>query len=197
MQVGKSLAWLVLAVLIAGTVSAPAQATDNTGQKYWQTGFVWYKLVPSSFPSADRTVFVNAAVSAAGKWDSGTDIAIFQGVDSTSTDWTDTYSHIVFYGTYPSSWNCSSTYIACTGTLGSGSYLTDVDTVYHSSASYTNTCDWWPGADYDIETVFLHEFGHWGTLDESSDTGAVMRGSYWNCLQNLTQHDINSMNSVY
>jgi hypothetical protein len=57
---------------------------------------------------------------------------------------------------------------------------------------------WWFPSDPDLESVFLHELGHWGALDHTSDSGARMwGGGYYTCAQNLAQHDIDSMNANY
>ena len=176
-----SLRWYVLPLIVALSLpvfSFPASATDNIGAKWhWAFGYVYYRVAAYTLPANFQPAIDNAAT----KWTNQTAIDLIKGADIGNTNWSDESTHIVWYGSFPSSWGCPSSLIGCTFVQGTDTvnrHLLDVDTVYKSGENYTNTCPWLPGAPYDIETVALHEFGHWGTMNESNDSGAVMWGSY-------------------
>ena len=56
---------------------------------------------------------------------------------------------------------------------------------------------WRVGADYDIQTVAMHEFGHALGLDHSSDSTATMYPNYTGTDQVLAADDKSGMQSVY
>jgi hypothetical protein len=189
-------AFPVALALIISIFSSSATATDNLGQGWhWGLGGVYYRLANYTLPAN----FQAAIDSAANKWHNQTaTFWLLKGADIGNVDWSDSSTHIVWYGT-PPSW-CGSSSIACVRSIGTdfaNKHLYDADMVFNSGMSFTNTCPWQLGSPYDIETVALHEFGHFGHIDDgTSDTTAVMWG-YWNCRQTLQQHDINSMNALY
>lgn len=184
---------MALVALMTATVAGSAAATDNSSGSHWHNKWVNYNLVPSTFPSSG---FAPAIDRAAGKWTSGAALAYYRFADQGSANWSDTSTHLVWYGAFPPSWGCLSTWIACTTVLGFP-HLYDADTVLNSSEGWTDTCPWWPLANKDIETVALHEIGHWGKLYESTDSGANMYREYQGCDQVLSQHDKDSMNLDY
>lgn len=186
---------VLVALVMAGALAVTATATDNsTGRAHWAVGYAQYRIAAYTFPANWTTAIVNAA----SKWHNQTDVNFYRYADVGHTNWWETSTQILWYGTFPSGSCDPDVSIGCTLVEWSGNnYMVDADTVFDSGNSYTNTCPWWIPAPYDMETVALHEFGHWGTLSESSDSGAVMWGSYWNCRQTLTTHDINSMNALY
>ena len=50
----------------------------------------------------------------------------------------------------------------------------------------------------DVQTVALHEFGHFaGWLSHSTDSGTVMYGVVNDCQRSPTSSDINSMSAQY
>jgi len=53
------------------------------------------------------------------------------------------------------------------------------------------------GGNYDIETVALHEFGHYLVLCHSDNPDAVMHTHYDGLKRNLHQDDINGIQSIY
>ena len=49
----------------------------------------------------------------------------------------------------------------------------------------------------DVQTVALHEFGHFMGLDDSNDSDAAMYGTVNDCQRTPDDHDIDSMNDQY
>ena len=50
---------------------------------------------------------------------------------------------------------------------------------------------------YDVQTIALHEFGHYAGLADSSDSGAAMYIPYNGCKRTPTSHDQESMDEQY
>lgn len=50
----------------------------------------------------------------------------------------------------------------------------------------------------DVQTIAVHEFGHWGVLWHNDDFfGSVMFGGYVDCRRTPKNHDEASMNALY
>lgn len=78
----------------------------------------------------------------------------------------------------------------------SGSSMSQAVTTLNSQKSWTTS----PGSSYppyDVETVSLHEFGHWLSLGHSSSTSAVMYAYYTGTKRSLTQDDIDGIKYIY
>jgi len=76
-------------------------------------------------------------------------------------------------------------------------YLTHVETWFNTSHSfYTNGTD-----DYDVQTVALHEFGHWLVLEDipwwKFQSGAVMWYAYTGVKRSLHSDDVNGIRAIY
>jgi hypothetical protein len=190
---------VVVAVLVMSAQELHAAATDNIGAKWhWSGAYVYYNVASYTLPAGFQPALDNAAA----KWTyPHTTVSFLRGADLGYIDWAQSATHTLWYGTFPAEWSCPASFIACTFVQGEDTanhHLRDVDTVWDSNDPYTNTCPWWYPSNPDIESVFLHEFGHWGTLGHTSDGGARMQGGgYYTCAQNLAQHDIDSMNANY
>lgn len=124
---------------------------------------------------------------------------------TTSTD-PSTATHIVWRGAIPSAWRTGcpvDTTLACTRTTTlstAPNHITDADTVFNSSKEMgTNdfNCNVFGVFSIDVQTVGLHEFGHWGRLVHTSDSSAVMFASYVTCRRALHEHDDESMTAQY
>lgn len=88
--------------------------------------------------------------------------------------------------------------------------LGDTDTYVYTFTSYIsravttmNSAKYWTTSQspdyppYDFETAALHEFGHWLSLDHTSDTNAVMYDPYNGPKRSLAQDDINGIKYIY
>jgi hypothetical protein len=182
------------AVLISSPFALSASATDNVSGIHWHSKVVTYHL-NSSLPSEWQTATDNAAYN----WHT---LFYAKGSNTSSTN-PDGSDQIVWRGPIPSSWQggCPpSNTIACTGYwyTTSDNHLTDADFVFNENYSLGTSSVWcFFGIGYDVQTVAGHEFGHWGTLNHSSDSSALMYGNYNGCKQTPTTHDQNSMSSNY
>jgi hypothetical protein len=201
---------LALAVLALSSGLSYASAEDNViinGRRWrWPYGAV-YNVASYTLPAGFQPAIDNAA----NKWNGipTPKMGITRGADVNPVDPNDSYRNTVWFGEIPIAWQgpeCSvSGTIACTrisavaycGPAPCVGQVDNMKTVWNSSNSYTNTCPWWWPSNPDIESVFLHEFGHWGLLGHTSDGSAVMQTPYYTCNQNLTQHDANSMHTLY
>jgi hypothetical protein len=182
-------------MVLAIGIGSVAKASDNKTMLHWDGAYVYYQIVTTTMNSDYQTAIGNAA--AKWTWPNST-LSFYRGSDLSSADYSSTSTHIIWKGSLPSGW-CSGAAIACTkwAYSGANNHLSDMDTVFVSSNNYTNTCPWWWFAAYDIETVMLHEFGHWGLLADSTDDNATMDTPYDTCDQTLTGHDTQSMNENY
>lgn len=195
-RTGYSLFFLVLAIglLISGD---RAIATDNTTPYYWASRPVSWKFdpnqpVPSSWHGAIR--------QAVDQWHSRTALTFTESSSSINS---------VFRGPIPSSWQAGcdpGAAIACTRYTynASSNQLYEVDTVFNSNfpMGTNGTLCALSGPPnnlntIDVQTVALHEFGHWGVLGHTSDIQAIMFATYKGCQRTLSQHDVDSMNAQY
>lgn len=185
----------VVSLILIGPASG-AGATDND-TPYHKHSAVWGYNISTSLPTEWRTPVHNAA----REWTSGTKLW-FDYYGLTSSTSPNTSQRIIWRGSIPSSWqgNCPpADTLACTGVkIDSTNHLTDADMVFNSDWSLGTSnlfCDFDIGLD--VETIALHEFGHFGFLDHTSDSGAVMYDAYNDCQRSLASHDVNSMNYQY
>lgn len=78
-------------------------------------------------------------------------------------------------------------------------HLNDADTVLNSAASMgTSGFNCVVGVGRDVETVALHELGHWVHLGETfTDPDAVMYARYQECRRSLDGHDVYSVQEMH
>lgn len=187
-------------LVLIGSLLTPytASATDND-TSWHRHSRAWGFRLNTSLPADWKEGMAEAALA----WTQGTRLNFTRNSDTTSTD-PGTTSHIVWRGTIPSSWQSGcpvSTTLACTRTRfesGSSVHLSDADTVFDQNDSMggsSTNCAFDIGID--VQTLALHEFGHWGRLEHSSDSGAAMYGSYNDCQRTPAQHDLDSMSAQY
>ena len=89
--------------------------------------------------------------------------------------------------------------------LGSGGTLALTTTWYYTSNNNIFECDmefneyytWSTSGQYDVQTVALHEFGHFLFLDHSSDINAVMYYQYQGIRRALYADDIAGIRYIY
>jgi hypothetical protein len=188
---------MVLVALITAGLAGSAAATHNVTYQHWSFGYTYYHLVTNTLEAR----YVTAIVNGANKWTNQTAVDYYRGADQSSANWSDTNTHLIWMGTIPSAWQTGcpvSTSIACTTTsVGGDNHIIDSDTVMDSTDGWTDTCPWWLFAFNDMESLALHELGHWGRLTHSSGSDDVMSNPYDTCDQTLSTHDIGAMNQNY
>jgi hypothetical protein len=87
--------------------------------------------------------------------------------------------------------------IAETTVTESSGIISDCDTVFNEDENFSVGGD---GGTYDIQTVALHEFGHWLCLLDLSwfwNSSKVMYGAYTGVKTSLHQDDINGIIYIY
>lgn len=112
---------------------------------------------------------------------------------------------IVWRGGIPSGWQAGcppADTLACTRWTynTTSNHITDVDTVFNSGESMgTSDTNCFFGIGTDVQTVALHEFGHWGVLGHNDDLlqFSAMTAEYWGCVRTPLQEDIDNMNRQY
>src|SRR5688500_12577470 len=198
----RRLTLLALLLLLWQLLPGPAQATDNSatwnGNKIrwnagaWPKGTSYYNL--SSFPSASPS-WASQINAAATTWRNNSPLDLYQDTSGFTIN-------NVSRGAIPSTWtNCPpATTLACnqTGWYGDGSLASAIIVINHNF-SFVTSCLVAPVPNtYDLQSVMLHEFGHSGMLNHTTDAGAVMFNTISPlCARTLTSHDINSMNAQY
>ena len=83
--------------------------------------------------------------------------------------------------------------LATTYITRAGSVITDCDTKFNIYYDFYTD-----GSDYDVETIALHEFGHWLTLGHVySDSTIVMYYTYVGVKQDLSDDDVDGIIYIY
>lgn len=134
-------------------------------------------------------------------WTTRTRLDFQRNSDINSTN-PNTTSHIVWRGAIPSGWRdgCPpATTLACSRiSVEFSVHLSDADFVFnqdHSMGASSTNCALDIGVD--VQTVAVHEFGHWGRLSHSSDSDAAMFAQINDCQRVIAEHDDNSMTTQY
>jgi hypothetical protein len=119
------------------------------------------------------------------------------------TDYNNQDTRIVWRGAIPSAWHSYCTpavTAACARWIYDGNdHLMDTDYVFNRDFDFQTddlACIVAGTVAPDVQSVALHEFGHWGVLGHTSDTQAVMY-EFFSCKRALRQHDIDSMRETY
>lgn len=186
--------------LIASMLLIPSTAVATDNDTNWHRhSRLWGFRTHSPLPADWKDAIAEAGVA----WTDASRLDFVYNGDISSND-PGTTSHIVWRGTIPSSWQSScppATTLACTRTrfeTGSSVHLSDADFVFDVNdsmgASSTNCA---LDIGIDVQTVALHEFGHWGRLEHSSDSGAAMYGTINDCQRTPATHDADSMTAQY
>ncbi len=72
------------------------------------------------------------------------------------------------------------------------------NTIMEADMSFNTRYNWsTSGSIYDVQTVALHEFGHWVGLDHSSTFGSIMYYQYKGTQRSLHQDDIAGIRYIY
>ena len=163
-------------------------ADDNTTAGHWHSESVQFKL-ESSLPNSWK----NAIREAADAWEDRTDIIITENSSS---------SNSISRGVFPTSWHAycpPDVTAACTKAYDSNNHFTSASIIFNQNISMgTSSVNCALDVGTDVQTVAVHEFGHFaGWLGHSSDSGAAMYGDYNGCQRTPASHDEDSMDSQY
>lgn len=186
MALRRLVALLVLVVGATVVGVGGASATENNTSWHWHGRLATFRLDPS-LPSDWQT----AIDQGAGEWAMRTRMWI--GKQSTS-------GNNVWRGSIPAAWQTScppSTTLACTGVDGPFPHIASGGMVFNQNESMGTSGVWCTlGLGTDVQTVALHEFGHFGGfLDHTSDSGSSMYFQNNGCRRTPATHDVNSMNA--
>lgn len=164
----------------------------------WHDSFPhWY--LSTSYPADWGTPTRNAAT----EWQRASHYKLSYQGRYDSTDFTNAY-HIVWRGQIPSIMQSgcpTATTLACTRTsFFTDGHLADADTVMNSQQSMGTSdfnCSFLGSLTYDVQTVVLHELGHFGGLGHDPSSSTVMYFKISTCRRSLTPTDVTSMNNNY
>ena len=197
--VRKLLAYVAAATASLSLFGGMARATDNDTAWHRHSTDWGYRL-NVNLPADWKDAMEEAGIA----WSDRTKLDFMRNTPDISSTDPSTTSHIVWRGTIPSGWQDAcppASTLACTKVKfeGPGSaHLADADTVFDQAdsmgASSTNCA---LGIGTDVQTVMLHEFGHWGSLDHSTDSEAAMYAFINDCQRVPAQHDLDSMAAQY
>lgn len=179
-------------VILGGLIfqTSPIYATDNTRDIHWHSESPDFKLLTDELPDS----WEDAIEDAADEWSDETNISISE--DSSS-------GNEISQGSIPVAWQAScppATTLACIGlTYGSISrHISEATIVFNEDKSMGTSGIWcFLGIGTDVETVALHEFGHFMGLTHADDSDAAMYETYNGCQRTPDEHDIDSMNEQY
>lgn len=191
----------VTVISSSGQASNPYifKVTFGYGQIKWPDNFVQFK-VNENLTSLENEG--QAIITAANTWNNTNSGFILQYAGShTNTDFAQNNSNEIMWGTFS-----SSTTIGRATLWFTGGTIQECDIVFNNDFKWSNTADV-PYDHMDIETVALHELGHWLNLrdlygnlgDEEYDKAKVMYGfgSYGLRKRNLHTDDIEGINWIY
>lgn len=196
---------IALGTMVVGFFAvARSGAIENSTHIHWHEVSATYNLA-ADLPQNWK----DAIGSAATTWGTTTLIKFNRGVDGVTPD-PSTSDHLIWAGDIPGLWqsSCPPAFtLACARWKfqESTGHLSDADFIFNSAAfafgtDPLNTCTNGPAGlshVYDLETVALHELGHWGVLYHTIDPTAVMFPFYKGCQRASTPHDVLSMDSNY
>ncbi|WNY24895.1 matrixin family metalloprotease [Methanolapillus millepedarum] len=170
----KVILGLILLILIAGTLIAPASADS------WQNKRA--PIVFGAFPSAYEQPVLNAM----GTWNTaGSNFSFYY--DSSRSRFEP--RSIAFY--MGNTINTSSA-AASTNYISNG-YIVDSVITFNSSCNWTTNGSRAP----DVQTVALHELGHSAGVGHTSNSSDVMWSGALPVRRNLTTNDKNALKSLY
>lgn len=176
---------------------ALSQDVIESSLAYCTTGFDWtyradpmgepYYINPNTFDVTDE---LDAVKNAADTWSScGACFSFSYGGTTAKSETAFDGENVVFWGN-----NLSG------GALAETTYWYDTLTgdCLECDMEFNDDFTWYTdGADYDVETVALHEFGHYLVLCHSDNPDATMYPYYNGLDRDLHQDDINGIRSIY
>jgi hypothetical protein len=166
---------VLLAFLVSGTVFA-----FNYSGLHWSSSSAYYKY-RASLPSAWQTQVYNAA----GTWNNASKFKLYYST-SCSNSWG--------AANYGLSGAAGYTTNQFTGQILNYCY-SDYNTYYSFASNGDST-------KYDLRTVALHEFGHWGVLDDIYNSDFSTSVMYYTInkgqlKRSLTSDDISGIRYIY
>lgn len=169
---------LLLSIFIINT-APPALAYSYPGYK-WQQGYTYYS-VDSTVPSSWSTPIYNAQAS-------------WENAGSSFRFYTGTTNNKLYYAGLGSTGATAVTY-----TYRSGSSITKNEVYFNNDKSWSTSSSGQSGC-FDVESVAVHEFGHWLHLDDQYTNSAPVNYGYLNTGQvkrSLTTDDKNAIKYIY
>ena len=164
-------------------------ATDNTTSQHWHSESPDFKLLTDQLPDS----WEDAIEEAAEAWSDDTNIDISEDTSS---------GNEIYRGSIPAAWlgSCSSTAAACTGITYNTvtNHISAATMLFNEDISMgTSSFNCLFDIGIDVQTIALHEFGHFMGLDDSTDSDAAMYETVNDCQRTPDDHDIDSMNDQY
>lgn len=74
--------------------------------------------------------------------------------------------------------------------------ILEADMCFNTNYSWSTGGDWY-GGGHDVQTVALHEFGHWVGLDHSDNPGSIMYYCYKGVQHQLHADDLSGIRHIY
>ncbi len=191
----------VTVITAAGEVSNSFnfKVTFGYGLIKWPKKTVPFKINESLNDITDEGLAIRTAANSWNSTNSGFQLQ-YAG-DHTNTDFGQNDSNEILWGSFP-----TSTTIGRASIWTSGENILECDIKFNQDFKWSNSYDV-PMDHMDIETIALHELGHWlylrdlygNLLDEEYDKAKVMYGlgSYGLRKRNFHQDDIAGINWIY
>ncbi|MGD2179413.1 MAG: matrixin family metalloprotease, partial [Anaerolineae bacterium] len=150
-----------------------------------------YLVNPANNDGLGAMAVLNAVTSAAGTW-SSVSTADFEFSYGTTTGAT-THGYNNANEILWRNVGASSTLATSYWWYNYSDFILEADVVFNDYHAWTTSG---PGG-YDIETVALHELGHWLSLDHSNNPSAIMYATYGGVQHLLHQDDIDGISWIY
>ena len=168
----------VFVVTTDGVLSTPAafEVSFSYGDRRWNPPQVDYHIA-TSVPTAFSAALQNAGAT----WTSASGIGFVYSGSTTASVVSENGITEMVYGPLPP--GIPADVLAVAGCWQQGSTITECDILFNSAQPFSTSTPTPPGS-YDVESIALHEFGHWLELRDlygflpgyPSDTAKVMFG---------------------
>ena len=150
-----------------------------------------YLVNPANNDGLDDEVVLNAVTSAGGSWSSVSpaDFEYHYGTTTGATSHGYNEANEILWRNVGNSSTLATSY----WWYDYNNYILEADIVFNDYHTWTTS----GSGGYDIETVALHEMGHWLSLGHSSNQAAVMYAYYGGVRRSLHQDDKDGISSIY
>jgi len=193
-------ALLILTVIYCLCISAGAYSYTYLGH-HWTDGDipVSYWINPAGIPAhISEEDYINAIVAAFETWNAvESSYIVLEFADTTSLE-KDLYddNNVIWWnqdGSGMQSWDLAITW----GRAKSGTKeLAEIDTEFNGTQNWSVSGDQ-SDTERDLQSVMLHEAGHWLWLEHEEDVPSVMTESYDGVRRTLFQDDIFGISHIY